>query len=111
MNMCVANCCPLRNKLTYVLDHVTEHKNDIVVVTESWFSSDDSNNRVVFKECLDHGYKLVLVGKEGVLLIKNSIYLIQEHHPQRSFEYIELLITTVSIYVRVVVIYCTDLPF
>ena len=107
MNICVASC-PLRNKLTYVLDHVTEHKNDIVVVTESWFSSDDSNNRVVFKECLDHGYKLVLIGKEGVLLIKDGI---QEHYPQRSFEYSELLITTVSIYVRVVVIYCTDLPF
>ena len=46
--MCVVNCCSLRNKLTYVLDHVKEHKSDIVAITESWLSSDDSINRVVF---------------------------------------------------------------
>ena len=39
------------------------------------------------------------IGEKGVCVIQ------QDHHPQRSFEYIELLITTVSIYVCVVVIY------
>ena len=57
--MCVVNCCSLKNKLTYVLDHVNEHKSDIVAISESWLSSDDSiKNRVVFKECLEYGFKL-----------------------------------------------------
>ena len=110
--MCVVNCCSLRNKLTYVLDHVKEHKSDIVAITESWLSSDDSINRVVFKECSDYGYKLFHTprlhrrGGGVALLIKDGINVIQQdHHPQRSFEYIELLITTISIHVRVVVIY------
>ena len=110
--MCVVNCCSLKNKLTYVLDHVNEHKSDIVAISESWLSSDDSINRVVFKECLEYGYKLFHTprlhrrGGGVALLIKDGINVIQQdHHPQRSFEYMELLITTVSIHVRVVVIY------
>ena len=75
--------------------------------------SDDSINRVVFKECSDYGYKFFhaprLHRRGGVrvaLLTKVGINVIkQDHHPQRSFEYIELLITTISIHVRVVVIY------
>ena len=110
--MCVVNCCSLKNKLTYVLDHVNEHKSDIVAISESWLSSDDSINRVVFKECLEYGYKLFHTprlhrrGGGVALLIKDGINVIQQdHHPQRSFEYMELLITTVSIHVRVVEIY------
>ena len=75
-------------------------------------SSDGSSNRVVFKECSDYGYKLFHTprlhrrGGGVALLIKDGINVIQQdHHPQRSFEYIELLITTISIHVRVVVIY------
>ena len=110
--MCVLSCCSLRSKLTYVLDHVNEHKSDIVAITESWLSSDDSINRVVFNECIEYGYKLFHVprlyrrGGGVALLIKDGINVIQQdHHPQRSFEYMELLITTVLIHVRVVVIY------
>ena len=91
--MCVVNCCSLRNKLTYVLDHVKEHKSDIVAITESWLSSDDSINRVVFNECLEYGYKLFHAprlhrrGGGVALLIKEGINVIQHyHHPQRSFE-------------------------
>ena len=75
-------------------------------------SSNDSNNSVVFRECLDHSYKLSYTlhldrrGGGVALLIKDGINVTQQdHHPQRSFECIELLITTVSIHVRVVVIY------
>ena len=47
LNVCEINCCSIRNKLTYVLDHVNEQKSDIVAITESWLSSDDINNRTV----------------------------------------------------------------
>ena len=58
MNACVINCCSIRNKLTYVLDHVKDHKSDIVAITESWLSSDEGNNCTVSQECADHDYKL-----------------------------------------------------
>ena len=78
------SCCSLRNKLTYVLDHVSEHKSNNVVITESWLSSDDVNNRVVFKECLDYGYKLFhtlfLIEKEGCCTIDQRWHTF---HPAR----------------------------
>ena len=39
LNRCVINCCSIRNKLSYVLDHVKDHKSDIVAITESWLST------------------------------------------------------------------------
>ena len=51
MNVCVINCCSIRNKLTYVLDHVKDHKSDIVAITESWLSSDEGNNCTASQEC------------------------------------------------------------
>ena len=58
MNVCVINCCSIRNKLTYVLDHVNDHMSDIVAISESWLSSDEGNNRTVSRECAYHDYKL-----------------------------------------------------
>ena len=58
INVCVINCCSIRNKLSYVLDHVNEHKSDIVAITESWLSSDEGKNRRVSQECKDYDYKL-----------------------------------------------------
>ena len=85
---------------------------DAITITESWLSSDDSIKRVVTKECLEYDYKLFLApclhrrGGGVALLIEDGINVTQQdHHLQRSFEYIELLITTVSIHVCVVVIY------
>ena len=38
LNICVINCCSIRNKLSYVQDHVKYHKSDIVAITESWLN-------------------------------------------------------------------------
>ena len=54
INVCVVDCCSIRNKLTDVLDHVNDHKSDIVTITESWLSSD---NCTVSQECADYDYK------------------------------------------------------
>ena len=117
LSLYISKCSRLYEKFANyphspLLDHVNEHKSHIVAIIESWLSSDDSINCVVTKECLEYGYKLFhaprLHRREGgvALLIKDGINVIQQdHHPQRSFEYMELLITTISIHVHVVVIY------
>ena len=65
MKICVINCCSIRNKLTYVLDHVNEHNSDIVAITESWLSSEDSNNCIVSQECAHYDYKLFHVPRSN----------------------------------------------
>ena len=111
MKICVINCCSIRNKLTYVLDHVNEHNSDIVAITESWLSSEDSNNRIVSQECAHYDYKLFHAPRSnrrggGVpLLIKNGLNVItQAHSIKQSFEHVELLVTVISIHLRIVVI-------
>ena len=112
MNVCVINCCSIRNKLTYVLDHVNEHNSDIVAITESWLSSEDSNNRTVSQECAQYDYKLFHVPRPNrrgggvALLIKRGLNVItQAHSIRQSFEHVELLVTAISIHLRIVVIY------
>ena len=112
MNMCVINCCSIRNKLSYVLDHVKNHKSDIVSITKSWLSSEECNNRAVSHECADHDYKLFPVpspnrrGGGVALLIKNGLHVIkQTHSTRKTLEHIELLVTTITIHLRIVVIY------
>ena len=63
MKVCVIICCPIKNKLTYVLDHVNEHNSDIVTIAESWLSSEDSNNRIVSQECAHYDNKLFHVSR------------------------------------------------
>ena len=48
LNICVTNCCSIRNKLSYVLDHVKDHKSDIVAITESWLSTEECNGAKLF---------------------------------------------------------------
>ena len=44
LNICVINCCSMRNRLSYVLDHVKDHTSDIGAITESWLSTEECNN-------------------------------------------------------------------
>ena len=115
LNICVINCCSIRNRLSYVLDHVKDHKSDIVAITESWLSTEECKNRVISRECgriLDDDCELFHVprpNKRGggvALLIKNGLHVIKQKHSTRnSFEHIELLVTAISIHLRIVVIY------
>ena len=112
MNVCVMNCCSMNNKLPFILDHVCDNKSDIVALTETWLSSDETKNRKVVQECAAHGYTLFHVprpcrkGGGVAILIKDSISVIpQGHFPKQSFEYMELLVSAISIHIRIVVIY------
>ena len=107
LNICVTNCCSIRNKLSYVLDHVKDHMSDIVAITKSWLSTEECNNRAV-----SHDYEFFHVPRPNrrgggvALLIKNGLQVIKQTHSTRnSFERIELLVTAISIHLRIVVIY------
>ena len=43
----VMNCQSINGKLAFVFDHVKEYKLDIVALTETWFSNEDSKNKNV----------------------------------------------------------------
>ena len=89
MNVCVIKCS-IRNILIYVLNHVNEHNSDIVAITESWLSSEDSNNRMVSEKCAHYYYKLFHVPRPkrsdgGVALhIKNRLNVMTQAHSIRQ---------------------------
>ena len=75
-------------------------------------SSEDSNNCIVSQECAHYDYKLFHVPRSNrrgggvALLIKNGLNVIsQAHSIRQSFEHVELLVTAISIHLRIVVIY------
>ena len=53
----VINCQSISGKLDFVFDHIR----DIVALTETWLSSEDSKNKHVIDQCVAHGYSLVVV--------------------------------------------------
>ena len=46
----VINCQSISGKLDFVFDHIKEYKLDIVALTETWLSSDDSKNKHVIDD-------------------------------------------------------------
>ena len=115
MKLCVMNCCSMKVKtrLPYILDHVRD-KCDLVALTETWLSPDVSKNASVVQECADYGYKLFHIPRPtrrggGVgILVKDNISIVGntiEHLAHTTFEHIELLITSISIHIRLVVVY------
>ena len=104
------NCCSMKEKtsLPYILDHVRDNKCDLVALTETWLSPD------VVQECVDYGYTLFHIPRPtkrgcGVgILVKDNISIVRNkmHHlAHTTFEHIELLITAISIHIRLVVVY------
>ena len=88
---------------------------DIVALTETWLSNEEVNNRRVVMECSTHGFTLHHVpqnsGRTGGgvgVLINDRVKLVTRLEPINnavSFESMEMIITIVSISIRLVVIY------
>ena len=51
-------CQSISGKLDFVFDHIKEYQLDIVALTETWLSSEDSKNKHVIDQCVAHGYTL-----------------------------------------------------
>ena len=54
----VINCQSISRKLDFVFDHINEYQLDIMALTETWLSSEDSKNKYVIDQCVAHGYTL-----------------------------------------------------
>ena len=88
---------------------------DIVALTETWLSNEDNNNTQVITECSNHGYTLHHVPRNsgstggGVgVLINDRVKLVtrlETVNSAVSFESMEMVITILSISIRLVVIY------
>ena len=52
----VMNCQSISGKLDFVFDHINEYQLDIVALTETWLSSEDSKNKHVIDQCVAHRY-------------------------------------------------------
>ena len=52
----VINCQSISGKLDFVFDHIKEYQLDIVALTETWLSSEDSKNEHVIDQCVARGY-------------------------------------------------------
>ena len=103
-----------KTRLPYILDHVRDNKCDLVALTETWLSPDVSKNASVVQECADYGYKLFHIprptrrGGEVGILVKDNISIVGntiEHLAHTTLEHIELLMTSISIHIRLVVVY------
>ena len=42
--------------LDFVFDHIKEYQLDIVALTETWLSSEDSKNKHIIDQCVNTGY-------------------------------------------------------
>ena len=112
----VMNVLSLGNKPDCVIDHITDNRLDIVGITETWLSNDDTNNMSVANTCLNNGYTLHHrprnTGRWGGgvgVLINNQINvksrMIDVNAEITQFESMEVVITVGSIIIRISVIY------
>ena len=103
-----------KTRLPYILVHVREKKCDLVDLTETWRSPDVFKNASVVHECTYYGYKLFHIlrptirgGRVGIL-VKDNVSSGRNkipHLAHTTFKHIELLITSISIHIRLVIVY------
>ena len=112
----VINCQSISGKLDIVFYHIKEYQLDIVALTETWLSSEDSKNKHAIDQCVAHGYSLHYSPRTssrrggGVdLLVSNAIKVtFKRIHVSpliTSFELMEAVLTICSVSLRLIVIY------
>ena len=113
LHFCLINAPSVNNKTLVIKDFVAEHGINLLVVTETWLQSEIDNGFIICELC-PTGYSFHHVSRSGAargggvgLLFRFSFNI----KPQScrkfiSFEYIELLLTTVGKTLRIVIVYC-----
>ena len=105
------NAQSLRNKVTSITDHITEHDLDIIGLCETWLCGDESD-KIFIKGLTPDGYQFYNVPRRhsrggGVgLLAKSSIHLeVQECFNYTHMDGMEILADTRSLKLRMAIIY------
>ena len=104
------NAQSLRNKVTSITDHITEHDLDIIGLCETWLCGDESD-KIFIKGLTPDGYQFYNVPRwhshgGGGLLAKSSIHLeVHECLNYTHMEGMEILADTGSLKLRIAIIY------
>ena len=61
----VMNCQSISGKLDFVFDHIKEYQLDIVALTETWLSSEDSKNKYVIDQLMDTSFTSHIWSERG----------------------------------------------
>jgi len=109
--VCLMNSQSVRNKVTSILDHIIDHKLDIVIITETWLTSDD-HDKLTIQKLTPSGYKFLPVHRKGrkgggLGVIYKSALSISISKPRKlcSLEYMELNIDCGTSSMKVPVVY------
>ena len=112
VNFSLLNVRSVNNKTLIIKDFVAEHCIDLLAFTETWLRS-DSDNEVTIRDLCPTGYSFHHVPRSGpvhgggVGLLFRSRFNINTQPCRKfiSFEYIELLLTSVYKSIRIVIVY------
>ena len=85
----VINCQSISGKLDFVFDHIKEYQLDIVALTETWLSSEDSKNKHVIDQCVAHGYSLHHSPRTSGQYDESLSSLLDKHAPSKRIYVVE----------------------
>ena len=94
--------------MTIVFDHIFDNDLDIVALTETWLSNEETNNTHVITECWNHGYTLHHVPRNSSSTGGGVDTRLETVNSAVSFESMEMIITIVSIYIYKAICYLPD---
>ena len=69
----VMNCQSIGGKLDFVFDHIKEYQLDIVALTETWLSKEDSKNKHVIDQCVEASQNLFAPLMQHLKYLKCSL--------------------------------------
>ena len=107
--LCHMNCQSARNKISSIVDHITENDIDFVALTESWFK--DTDQRLI-EDVKPDGYdvrhfaRADRIGGGVTIIFKSSISVLAIKDIRTlSFEGLSAVVQTGELTVKVIVIY------
>lgn len=82
LSVCLINARSVRDKTSSIVDHLCEHKLDIVGITETWLSGNDTDD-ITTHHLTPPGYKLIHVPRTTGQEVESDYCteLVSKHHP------------------------------
>ena len=109
LSLCIMNVRSIKNKSAEFVDYVTSCKADLFALTETWLGKNDDAHRA---EITPTGFKLIDLSRNdrhggGTALLFREKLNVQKIAAKelRSFEYLELIVSSGTFKVRVAVLY------
>jgi hypothetical protein len=106
------NCHSVCDKATAIADHVIDNNLDMLAMSETWLSGDEKDD-IVTGDLTPQGYRFMHIprinrsgGGVGFLYRQNiQCHIVSKKVVAKSFEYMEVVLTTWTPCIRIVVLY------